>query len=44
MNFESLYEIVPKVPKYWTTLDVAKWLEWLNIGVNISLFCIYLTM
>lgn len=38
MDFETLQEILPKKSQIWSSEDIAKWLEFINLPNLISIF------
>jgi|JI10StandDraft_1071094.scaffolds.fasta_scaffold759456_1 hypothetical protein len=38
MDFETLQEILPKKSQIWSSEDIAKWLEFINLSNLISIF------
>lgn len=38
MDYESLFNLIPKEPKRWSSLDVIKWLEFIGLSSYKTVF------
>lgn len=38
MDYELLYEILPRRPEVWSTNDIAKWLEFISLSALATIF------
>lgn len=38
MDYEQLYEILPRRPEVWSTQDIVKWLEFISLPTLTTIF------